>query len=249
VWVSKSHNFAVVTSDASPRFHLLRKHHLCNYVLLFLRDLPLAQTKRKYVRRSCVWTHTYFIMRPRIFSYPVIRGPLLLRNIRFLLLSRDAIFEISEAIGIRPEETHSAACQDIYICGADSLSVTGDRINGFVEPWVEPCVCVCMCVYDKQAGSHICTCTPMSHNAYSFNFTPPAHPTLVQKIRKYWSFSIFSISLTDTDIQGSKIYLEAENNHTHKSFFVPLKQRYVIISQFAISSSSVLTSFRCTAIA
>jgi hypothetical protein len=39
-----------------------------------------------------------------------------------------------EAMGIRPEDIHSAACQDIYIRGTDSLSVTGDRINGFVEP-------------------------------------------------------------------------------------------------------------------
>jgi hypothetical protein len=125
-------------------------------------------------------------------------------------------------MGIRPEETHSATCQDIYIRGIESLSVTGDRINGLVEPWVEPCVraCVCVCIIKRPVAYLHMYSTPMSHNAYSFNITPPAHPPLLHKIRKYWSFSIFSISLTASSIQGSDIYFVAENNRTQKIIFL-----------------------------
>jgi hypothetical protein len=183
------------------------------YLFFCVTFHPLAQTKRKDVRRSCEWIQTHFTTRPRIFSYPVIRGPLVVRNIRFPVLSTDAIFKIFEAMGIR--QAHSATCQDIYIRGNDSLSVTGDRINGFVEPWMELCMYVCM-VSRRFAYLHVYADVTQ---CYSFTLTPTAQPPLLHKIMKYWSLSIFSISRVDSNIQGSKIYLDAENNHTQKIIF------------------------------
>jgi hypothetical protein len=220
-WVSESHNFAIVTSDDSSRFPLLQKHHFCNYVPLFH---PLAQAKRRDVRRSCEWIHAYFITRPRTFCYPAIRGPLPLRNIRFLLLSTDAIFEIFEAMGIRPEETHSATCQDIYIRGTDSLSVAGDRINGFVEPWVEPRVCVCM--IDRQAGSHICTCTPIRrcHTMPTASISPHLPSRHSYKRSENIEVSFYFLFLLLTQISKDQKFILRQKTTTHKkSFFIPLK--------------------------
>jgi len=67
--VSESHSFAIVASDALARFPPVTKHHLCNYVPLFLRDPPpsYSSEKKRRSKELRVNSHTFHYETSNIF--------------------------------------------------------------------------------------------------------------------------------------------------------------------------------------
>jgi len=117
-------------------------------------------------------------------------------------------------MGIRPEESHSATCQDIYIRGTDSLSVTGDRINGFVETSVETCVCM----YDKQARSisaHVHRC----HTMCTVSISPHLPTRHSYKRSENIEVSLYFLFLLLTQISKDQNFIWRQKITTHKYHF------------------------------